>query len=987
MIMTSPQVLPNRGPNMADGCRKECEQSKPILAFPISSTSLPPSAPVPIPVNGSSTIPESASSVTSPSNIASVTAHPPIPISPRPGLSFDATDLKLCSGVTPPALLPLKPEHLENVLTNGTRMLKYPSKASSRPAERLIRVDLSSLQIFWESKKKQKDLSSVDLHAIREIRLGQNTKAFELQGKRPEYEDRAFSVIYVASGDYKMLNLVAPTKEDASLWISGLHMLMAQTDLTEGDPGKLSQNMSTWLRKRWKEADTSSDGKLDLDEVTALMKKLNIKLSKSEVKSTFKNANVDKAGCLNFTSFERLYRVLRFRPEISELFFSLSRTETSLITYEEFRQFVFEVQKNDWTEDRCSDIYNKYTAADGGRMNIDHFTAFLLSANNAIFKKAHSEIFQDMTRPLTDYFINTSHNTYLLKDQLAGESSVEGYIRALQRGCRCVELDCYDGTNGLPVIYHGRTLVAKLLFKDVIDAIAKYAFVATPYPLTLSLESHCGLEQQTAMARILKESLGDFLLQRPVSESAKTLPSPEALKNKIILKGKIIPPGELGDDTDYSSDDETELLESPTQLVESSTNGTSIIGRPPSKRSITGGSNATEETDLIIRRRGSDDEVGVVKKKSSPKLARKYVVAKSLTDLLIYCKGVHFTTFSAALDKYDFNHMCSLSEKKSLGLMQRQRKEYTEHTRRFLTRIYPAGIRVTSTNYDPVPHWRVGAQMVALNYQTFDRGMQLNHAMFNLNGRSGYVLKPPSLLKGGTPSRQPIMVLTVEIVSGQQLPKPKDSSVGTIIDPYIEVEIVGSEPDNARFRTRAVSNNGFNPVWKEKFLFMITDMDLAFLRFAIYDLDVRISNDFVGSYAIPVQSIEQGYRHVPVYSWKGDFVRFSSIFVRLSLQPLKSESSPQTSPSLMRAAEAEMAVGGIPGDAHEKRRTISGSDRFYASPAGSVEMLKSSRSNSNRGASGAEAAPPSNDPVISPPPSKGRTLSFGSLGMMPLGLR
>jgi hypothetical protein len=44
-----------------------------------------------------------------------------------------------------------------------------------------------------------------------------------------------------------------------------------------------------------------------------------------------------------------------------------------------------------------------------------------------------------MRHPLTHYFISSSHNTYLLEDQLKGPSSVEGYIRALGNGCRCVK--------------------------------------------------------------------------------------------------------------------------------------------------------------------------------------------------------------------------------------------------------------------------------------------------------------------------------------------------------------------------------------------------------------------------------------------------------------------------------------------------------------------------------------------------------------------
>jgi hypothetical protein len=68
----------------------------------------------------------------------------------------------------------------------------------------------------------------------------------------------------------------------------------------------------------------------------------------------------------------------------------------------------------------------------------DHFEAYLHSRSNDLFDPQREKYRQDdMTRPLSEYWINSSHNTYLTGDQLTSRSSVEMYTKALYRGTCC----------------------------------------------------------------------------------------------------------------------------------------------------------------------------------------------------------------------------------------------------------------------------------------------------------------------------------------------------------------------------------------------------------------------------------------------------------------------------------------------------------------------------------------------------------------------
>ena len=113
-----------------------------------------------------------------------------------------------------------------------------------------------------------------------------------------------------------------------------------------------------------------------------------------------------------------------------------------------------------------------------------------------------------MDYPLTDYFVASSHNSYLVGDQFQSNSDTRMYEEQLKLGCRCLEIDCWDGVapDYEPDVKHGRTMTSAIKFKDVIESIAKYAFDdgkgnINPFPIILSLEMHCSIQQQQKIAK------------------------------------------------------------------------------------------------------------------------------------------------------------------------------------------------------------------------------------------------------------------------------------------------------------------------------------------------------------------------------------------------------------------------------------------------------------------------------------------------------
>ncbi|KAF0040834.1 hypothetical protein F2P81_006732 [Scophthalmus maximus] len=432
-------------------------------------------------------------------------------------------------------------------------------------AERLtVQVIMETRQVAWTRTADKTD-GVLDLFEIREIRPGRNSKDFERfrDGKDKHEENSCFTVFYGSQFVLNTLSLGADSVEEAQKWLIGLELLRQET-VAAPTPVLIE----SWLRKQMYSVNQTKTNSISMKELKTLLPLLNYKVPSSRVlRDKLQEVGAKKDG-LDFEQFHKLYNLIMFEQnEILDEFkkescaFILGNTDkpdASVVLLHDFQRFLIYQQKESWANDlnqvrelMTTFIDDTMRKTNDPEFTVSEFLGFLFSKENSVWDEKFSVISNlDMNNPLSHYWINSSHNTYLTGDQLRSESSTEAYVRCLRLGCRCVELDCWEGP-GEPIIYHGWTRTTKIKFEDVVKAINDHAFVTSEFPVILSIEEHCPLDQQRQMARIFRDVFGHKLLTEPVEHMAEQLPSPTQLKGKIILKHKKLSVEEGGISKDF----------------------------------------------------------------------------------------------------------------------------------------------------------------------------------------------------------------------------------------------------------------------------------------------------------------------------------------------------------------------------------------------------------------------------------------------------
>lgn len=323
-----------------------------------------------------------------------------------------------------------------------------------------------------------------------------------------------------------------------------------------------------------------------------------------------------------------------------------------------------------------------------------------------------------------------------------------------------------------PTVLHGYTLTKEVSFRDVCYTIRDYAFKTSSLPLIVSLEVHACLAQQEIMVEHMERAWRGLLVDVSPDldsvEGAAKLPSPEDLRNKILIKVKWVPPEKTVMDKGESNN--------PLEHVQTAESDSSDDRLPPDAK------NKTKA------------------KKSSSKILR------ALSRLGVYTRAYHFKSFDAPEANVPV-HVFSLSEAGVKDAHEKQAHSLFAHNRNYMMRAYPSGMRVTSSNLDPTFFWRQGVQMVALNWQKWDKGMMLNEAMFS--GEQGWVLKPQGY-RGTLPSaaldeqvdshpaggHRGILDLEIEVLAGQDIPLPLEKEKPSKFHPYVLVQLHVEKTDD-----------------------------------------------------------------------------------------------------------------------------------------------------------------------------------------------
>ena len=439
------------------------------------------------------------------------------------------------------------------------------------------------------------------------------------------------------------------------------------------------------------------------------------------------------------------------------------------------------------------------------------------------------------------------------------------------------------------------------------------------------------------MAQYFVDIFAERLITEPLNthpcEVNYPLPSPNDLKGKIIIKNKKLPsnlPATINNENVQTLRPKPRTILATTSSSDLSTDISTVSSSPAQSRRGSPSVEAIRHRETLIAHLSSanprfgivisdddcsdDDtpfnEINSTAVQSSnnhnnTNTLRESKATKAMSDLVHYVVPIRFKTFALAEERNRSYEMSSFSEDKAQNAIREHAKEFLAYNQRQLSRIYPRGTRLESSNYNPYIFWPIGCQMVALNYQTLgkkidynylflimnfvlDVPMQLNLGLFSFNNACGYIEKPQALCQSRTLFDPRVRAnvenvvsyeISIKIISGQFLCQDREPT-------FVDVQIYGMYGDiNKRheYRVRAKGWNGFQAIYDDTDInsdhFNIPSLQVILPEMAAIRFAVSTDDGLIGQCFLPVAYLRPGYRHITLRNQINIPVHSSSLFI------------------------------------------------------------------------------------------------------------
>uniref|UniRef100_A0A8D0L4P6 Phosphoinositide phospholipase C n=1 Tax=Sphenodon punctatus TaxID=8508 RepID=A0A8D0L4P6_SPHPU len=488
-------------------------------------------------------------------------------------------------------------------------------------------------------------------------------------GSDPRPEEKLVSVVHGPDlVNISFLNFMAVQEDTAKVWTEELFKLATNI---------LAQNASrnTFLRKAYTrlKLQVNQDSRIPVKNILKMFSadKKRVETALESCGLNFNRSESIKPDEFTLEMFERFLNKLCLRPDIDRILLEIGAKGKPYLSLEQLMEFINQKQRDPrlnevlyppLTPAQVRQLIAKYEPnrqfQERDQMSMEGFERYLGGEENGIVPPEKLDLSDDMSQSLSSYFINSSHNTYLTGWGQAGQGGVWG--------CRDVVLGewavgVHAALQPGVALPSPQELLGRILVKNK------------------KRRPHAKGSGGSVRKRLLEQSYSSYSDSSGVGEPGSPALGGYQLLNllpsdpldRIGLIPPPPPPQTCSDREADSEEEEEEEQQDPKKPMSDEGTASSEV-------------NATEEMSTLVN----------------------------------YIEPVKFKSFEVANKRNKSFEMSSFVETKGLEQLTKSPMEFVEYNKKQLSRIYPKGTRVDSSNYMPQVFWNTGCQMVALNFQS-----------------------------------------------------------------------------------------------------------------------------------------------------------------------------------------------------------------------------------------------------------------------------